>query len=310
MDFEHRFRVPEHGFRLADHDPGDCAGLNKKAAKERREADLGRLASLQDRLYAEGRRALLLVLQGLDASGKDGTVKHVMRGVNPLGVTVTAFKAPTQLELQHDFLWRTQRALPSRGQIGVFNRSHYEEVVVVRVHPELLANQAIDPERAADPAFWSDRLEDIVSWERHLTREGTRVVKLFLHISKAEQLKRFRGRAERTEKHWKFEPADLREHSYWDAYQQVYEATLRATNTADAPWYVIPADHKWFLRTAVAAIVVEHLADMDPQYPMPEREQLAEMRAVLAELVSVENGAQSQTTPQPETEAVGADTQL
>jgi PPK2 family polyphosphate:nucleotide phosphotransferase len=295
MDLEHRFRVPEQGFRLADHDPADCAGLSKKQAKERREADLERLAGLQDRLYADGRRALLLILQGLDASGKDGTVKHVMRGVNPLGVTVTAFKAPTRRELAHDFLWRTQLALPARGHIGVFNRSHYEDVVAVRVHPELLANQAIDPQRAADPRFWTRRLQQIVSWESHLAAEGTRVVKLFLHISKAEQLRRFRERADRPEKHWKFEPSDLREHAYWDAYQQVYEATLQATNTAEAPWYVIPADHKWFLRTAVAAIVCDHLTDMDPQYPMPMPEQLSEMRAALAELESVGNGARPQT---------------
>jgi PPK2 family polyphosphate:nucleotide phosphotransferase len=289
-EFERRFRVPERGFRLADRDPADCAGLTKNDANERRATDLARLAELQDRLYAEGRRALLVVLQGLDASGKDGTIKHVMSGVNPQSVTVTSFKEPTRLELAHDFLWRSQLALPARGHVGVFNRSHYEEVLVVRVHPQLLATEAIDPARAEHPKFWAQRFEDIAAWERHLTRAGTRTVKFFLHVSKEEQLKRFLERAERPEKNWKFSPSDLREHAYWDAYQDAYEAALIATGTADEPWYVIPADHKWFLRTAVAAIIVEHLADMDPRYPEPSKAQLAEMRAAIAQLSSGANG--------------------
>jgi PPK2 family polyphosphate:nucleotide phosphotransferase len=275
MDFEQRFRVPDRGFRLADRDPADRAGLSKKQAKQRRAADVERLAELQGRLYAEGRRALLVVLQGLDASGKDGTITHVMSGVNPQGVAVTAFRQPTAAELAHDFLWRTQLALPARGQIGVFNRSHYEEVLVVRVHPELLVDEALDPARAQ---------------ERHLTRSGTRVLKFFLHVSKAEQRRRFLARIEQPEKYWKFYSADLREHQYWETYQPAYEAALRATSTRQAPWYVIPADRKWFLRTAVAAIIVQHLSDMDPQYPTPSQQERREMREAVASL-SAESSA-------------------
>jgi PPK2 family polyphosphate:nucleotide phosphotransferase len=284
MDFEERFRVSARGFRLAECDPADHAGLGKDEARAQRAADIERLADLQDRLYAEGRSALLVILQGLDASGKDGTIKHVMSGVNPQSVSVTAFKQPTYAELAHDFLWRTQVALPARGRMGVFNRSHYEEVLVVRVHPELLADQGIDPARAERPAFWGKRLQDIASWERHLTRAGTRVVKFFLHVSKAEQRKRFLARFEDPDKHWKFSATDVREHSHWDAYQRAYQAALSATSTPQEPWYVIPADHKWFLRTAVASIIVEHLSDMHPQYPQPSAEQLAEMRRAVAQL--------------------------
>ena len=298
-DLEQRFRVPDHGFRLADRDPGDRAGMSKKQAKELRAADLERLADFQSRLYAEGRQALLIVFQGLDASGKDGTIKHVMSGVNPQGVNVTSFKQPTPPELAHDFLWRTQLALPPRGRIGVFNRSHYEEVLVVRVHPELLAEQAIDPSRAAHPKFWAQRFEDIGAWERHLTRAGTRTIKFFLHISKSEQLKRFLARAERPEKNWKFSAADLHEHHYFDAYQHAYEAALKATSSDEAPWYVIPADHKWFLRAAVATIIVAHLADMDPSYPVPSERQLAETRAAVKQLAITENGAGKVSVPSP-----------
>jgi PPK2 family polyphosphate:nucleotide phosphotransferase len=284
VDFEQRFRIRDHAFRLADLDPGDRAGLNRKQARQRRAADLERLAELQDRLYAEDRRALLVILQGLDASGKDGTIKHVLSGLNPQGVAVTSFKQPTAVELTHDFLWRTQLALPARGRIGVFNRSHYEEVLVVRVHPELLADEAIDPARAEDRRFWKERIEDIATWERHLTRAGTRVVKFFLHVSEAEQRRRFLARVEQPEKYWKFSPADLREHRCWEAYQPAYEAALRATSTRQAPWYVIPSDHKWLLRTAVAAIIVQHLEDMDPQYPTPSERERREMREAVASL--------------------------
>jgi PPK2 family polyphosphate:nucleotide phosphotransferase len=277
MDFEQRFRVPTHGFRLADCDPGEHPGLSKSQARLRRAADIERLADLQDRLYAEGKRALLVVLQGLDASGKDGTIRHVMRGVNPQGVSVTPFKRPTEIELAHDFLWRTELAVPPRGHVGVFNRSHYEEVLVVRVDPELLADEAIDPARADDPTLWQERYQDITAWERHLTRCGTRVVKFFLHVSKAEQRRRFLARVERPQKNWKFSLADLRDHQRWDAYQRACDAALRATSTRREPWYVIPADHKWFLRTAVAAIVVHHLSEMDPQYPTLSDEERREM---------------------------------
>jgi PPK2 family polyphosphate:nucleotide phosphotransferase len=278
IDFEQRFRVNKRGFRLADRDPADHAGFDKAQAQARRAADIERLAALQDRLYSEGKHALLVVLQGLDASGKDGTINHVMSGVNPQGVSVTAFKQPGALELAHDFLWRTQLALPARGHVGVFNRSHYEEVLVVRVHPELLADGGVDPARGEDPAFWEERFQDIAAWERHLTRAGTRVLKFFLHVSKSEQRRRFLERVQRPEKNWKFSVADIREHQHWDAYQHAYDAVLRATSTRQEPWYVIPADHKWFLRTAVAAIIVQHLSDLDPQYPTPSADARREMQ--------------------------------
>jgi PPK2 family polyphosphate:nucleotide phosphotransferase len=277
MDLERRFRVPEKGFRLADRDTGDTAGLDKADGKKRRAKDLERLAELQERLYAEGTRSLLVVLQAMDAAGKDGTIAHVLRGLNPQGVSVTSFKQPTSTELAHDFLWRVQRAVPARGYIGVFNRSHYEDVLVVRVHPEHLA-------RPPQDGLWEGRYEDIVAWERHLRREGTRVIKFFLNISKEEQRRRFLARAEQDRKNWKFSAGDVVERRQWEAYQQAYEDALRATSTNEAPWYVIPADRKWFLRTAVASIITGHLAEMDPKYPEPTPDELAAMEAAVAEL--------------------------
>ncbi len=284
MDLEHHLRVPEHGVRLDERDPADVAGLDKAQGKALLDAATDRLGDLQERLYAEGRRALLVVLQGMDASGKDGAVKHVFAGMNAQGVAVTSFKRPEPHELAHDFLWRQTVALPARGRIAVFNRSHYEEVLVTRVHPELLAARSIDPARAGDPAFWARRLEDIAAWERHLARDGTRVVKCFLHISRDEQRARFEARAEAPEKHWKFDANDVLERRHWDAYRSAYEAALSATSTAAAPWYVVPADRKWFARTAIAAIVEHHLGAMDPRFPEPSDEERAAMLAALAEL--------------------------
>ena len=284
MDLEHHLRAGGRELRLADRDPADTAGMTKEEAEARRDADRDRLDELQERLFAEGERALLVVFQALDAAGKDGTIEHVMSGVNPQGVTVTSFKQPTGAELAHDFLWRTQLALPARGQIGIFNRSHYEEVLVVRVHPEYLAGQAIDPARARDDGFWEQRFEDIVAWERHVARAGTRIVKFFLHVSKQEQRERFLARAEEEHKHWKFSAGDVRERRHWHAYHAAYEAALRATDADDAPWYVIPADHKWFMRTAVAAIVADHLEALDPRYPEPSADELEAMRTAVAEL--------------------------
>ena len=259
MDFEDRFRVRPKGFQLARHDTGDTAGLDKASSKDRRDKDLARLDVLQERLYAEGRRSLLVVFQAMDAAGKDGTIEHVMSGLNPQGVRVTSFKQPTRTELAHDWLWRCQLALPARGEIGIFNRSHYEDVLVVRVHPEYLTG----------PVSWKERYEAIESWERHLDRSGTRVVKFFLHVSKAEQRERFLARGEDPEKQWKFSPGDVEERAHWDDYQAAYEAALKATSTEHAPWYVIPADHKWLMRTAVASILVHHLEAMDPRFPEP-----------------------------------------
>ncbi len=283
MDLERRFRVPDKGFDLDGCDPGDTGGLDEAAAEELRVADLARMAGLQERLYAEGTRSLLIVLQARDAAGKDGTIAHVLRGLNPQGVTVTSFKQPTSAELAHDFLWRTTAALPVRGDVGVFNRSHYEEVLVVRVHPEYLAGQGIDPEAAEDDAFWKHRLKDIRAWERHLGRNGTRVIKFFLNVSRGEQRERFLARAEEEDKNWKFAAGDVVERKHWDAYQAAYAAALGATSTKDAPWYVIPADHKWLMRTAVASIVADHLEAMDPRFPeLSEADRSAMDEAVAA----------------------------
>jgi PPK2 family polyphosphate:nucleotide phosphotransferase len=269
---EQRYRVSRDRFRIAEHDPADTAGLDRKRARELQAEDHERLAVLQKRLFAEHRQALLVVLQGLDASGKDGTIAHVMSGLNPSAVRVTAFKRPSPPELAHDWLWRCVGALPERGEIGIFNRSHYEEVITLRVHPEQLAAEAIDPEQARDERFWNARMKTIEAWERHLVASQTHVVKFFLHISKEEQRERLLERATNPEKRWKFSPDDVAERASWDAYQEAYEAAVRATSSAAAPWYAIPADHKWMARTAVAQIVVHHLERMEPRYPEPGEE--------------------------------------
>jgi PPK2 family polyphosphate:nucleotide phosphotransferase len=284
MDYEDRYRVRPKAFKLAEYDCADTAGLDEKASAKQRAEDLERLDALQERLYAEGGRALLVVFQAMDAAGKDGTIEHVMGGLNPQGVRVISFKQPTSTDLGHDWLWRCQVALPARGEIGIFNRSHYEEVTAVSVHPEFLATQATDPERAAKPKFWKQRYEDIATWERHLQRSGTRVVKFFLHVSRDEQRERLLARAGNPEKQWKFSPGDVDERAHWDAYQEAYEAALAATSTKHAPWYVIPANHKWFMRTAVAAILAHHLEAMDPAFPKPSRNERAEIRAAVAKL--------------------------
>jgi PPK2 family polyphosphate:nucleotide phosphotransferase len=280
MDLEDRFRVRQKGFALAGHDTGDTAGLDKESSEQRRAEDLERLDELQERLYAEGRRALLVVFQAMDAAGKDGTIEHVMSGLNPQGVRVTSFKQPTRTELAHDWLWRCQLALPARGEIGIFNRSHYEEVIAVRVHPEWLAAQGAEASRG----LWKERYDAITGWERHLHASGTRVVKFFLHVSKDEQRERFLARAEEADKNWKFSAGDVAERERWDDYQHAFEQALKATSTADAPWYVIPADHKWLMRTAVAAILVHHLEAMDPRFPVPTDEERTEMAAAVAKL--------------------------
>jgi len=284
MDLEQRFRVPAKGFDLDACDPGDKAGLKKGDAEKLRETDLESLAALQERLYAEGRRSLLVVLQAMDAAGKDGTIEHVMRGLNPQGVTVTSFKQPSAVELAHDFLWRTQLALPARGRIGVFNRSHYEEVLVVRVHPGYLGGQGIDPERGRGKSLWRERFQDISTWERHLVRDGTRVVKIFLNVSRDEQRKRFLARAEEEQKNWKFSAGDVAERARWAEYREAYEQMLRHTSTADAPWYVVPADHKWVTRTVVASILATHLEAIDPQFPTPSDEDRTAMDTAVAAL--------------------------
>jgi PPK2 family polyphosphate:nucleotide phosphotransferase len=282
-----RFRIADGaGFRLADHDPGFTSELKaKKEGKERLEQGIERLSALQERLYAHDRYALLLIFQAMDAAGKDSTVDHVMSGVNPMGCQVFSFKAPSAEELDHDFLWRTTCRLPERGRIGIFNRSYYEEVLIVRVHPAILANQKLPAERVTDD-IWKERFEDIVAFERYLTRNGVVVRKFFLNVSKEEQRQRFLARLDEPEKNWKFALRDVEERGHWDRYMAAYEDCIANTSTAEAPWYVIPADHKWFARMVVAEVIVETLDALKLEYPALDdrrRAELAEARRVLEE---------------------------
>ena len=250
-----------------DFDPADTGGLDSKTeATGRLVEGVDLLVDYQDRLSAQNVYGVLLVLQGLDAAGKDSTVKHVMSGVNPQGVEVRSFKQPSAEELSHDFLWRYQEGLPRRGRIGIFNRSHYEEVLVVRVHPDLLAAEFI-PAGTGSRDVWSKRYRQINDWEHHLTENGIKVVKVFLNLSKEEQARRFLQRIDDPAKNWKFSPSDVYERQYWDDYQKAFEEMLNRTSTEWAPWYVVPADHKWFTRLATAGVLISALATIDPQYP-------------------------------------------
>ena len=274
-----KFRVEEgKKFRLKDFDPGETGEWRSKehAAKALQDG-VERTADLQDMLYAQDRWALLLIFQAMDAAGKDGAIKHVMSGVNPQGCQVYSFKQPSEQELQHDFLWRTTRNLPERGHIGIFNRSYYEEVLVVRVHPELMKNEKL-PESLMKKNSWEDRFEDIRCFERHLARSGTVVRKFFLHVSKKEQKKRFLARLDESEKNWKFSPGDIHERRYWDDYQEAYEDMIRNTSTKHAPWYVVPADNKWFTRLVISSVIVDTLESLDLAYPKVEAKQKADLQ--------------------------------
>jgi len=272
-------------FRLKVFDPADTGGLKleKDHAAEKLQKGVELLASLQDKLYAQDKRALLLIFQAMDAAGKDGTIKHVLSGVNPQGCQVFSFKAPSSEELDHDFLWRTTKCLPERGRIGIFNRSYYEEVLVVRVHPQILAGQKLPPELVTKK-IWRERLEDIASMERYLTRNGIAVVKFFLNVSRREQKKRFLDRLEEPDKNWKFALGDVEERKYWDAYMEAYEEAIRATATPWAPWYVVPADAKWYTRLVVASAVVDALEKMDLAYPEVDEAKKAELEKARAAL--------------------------
>jgi PPK2 family polyphosphate:nucleotide phosphotransferase len=281
-----RFRIDRpDDFWLASFDPADTGGLDldKDDAKEMLARDDKRLAELQERLYADGHRALLVVLQGMDTAGKDGIVEHAMSGLNPQGCTVHSFKAPSEEELAHDFLWRVAIRVPERGHIGIFNRSHYEEVLVVRVHPELLDRQKLPPELVGKN-IWQERFEDIRAFEQHLVRSGVAVLKFFLHISKEEQRRRLLARLDEPGKRWKFELGDIAERALWDKYMAAYEDMVRATSRPQAPWYVVPADHKWFARLVVARAMVETLEEIDPQFPKVEGAALKELEKVRAAL--------------------------
>src|SRR6478752_1475271 len=287
-DIIDRFRVPPgKKVRLKDHNPGwkqtdEFEELGKDEIKERAklalEHNLADLAEAQGLLYADDRYAVLIVLQAMDAAGKDGTIKHVMSGLNPQGCQVFSFKKPSAEELDHNFLWRYMRCLPERGRIGIFNRSYYEDVLVVKVHPEFIGRQLPREKEKFGKKFWEDRYEDINAFERHLVRNGTVVLKFFLNVSKDEQKKRFLDRLNRPEKNWKFSPADLAERAYWDDYQAAYEDALAATSTDWAPWYVVPADHKWVTRSVVADVVTTTIRGLDLKYPdvTPEQRKLLE----------------------------------
>ena len=250
-------------FRLKDIDPADTGHWRSvEEAKEQLQKDIARMAELQAMLYAQDRWALLLIFQAMDAAGKDGTIKHVMSGVNPEGCQVHSFKAPSARELQHDFLWRTTWDLPERGHIGIFNRSYYEEVLVVRVHPPVLESELVPPSLITKE-IWEERFEDIHSFERHMARNGTVIRKFFLHLSKKEQKQRFLARLDEPEKHWKFSEADIHERECWDDYQEAYEDMIRHTASKQAPWYVVPADNKWFTHLVVAAAIVQTLEELD-----------------------------------------------
>jgi PPK2 family polyphosphate:nucleotide phosphotransferase len=276
------FRLkPGKKVRLKDHDTGwaqtkELQELGKAAVKERAreilDQNLEDLAGAQELLYADDRYAVLIVLQALDAAGKDGTIKHVMSGVNPQGCQVFSFKKPSTEELDHNFLWRYMKRLPERGRIGIFNRSYYEDVLVVKVHPELLDQQKL-PGGKRGKAFWEARYEDINALERHLVRNGIVVLKFFLHVSKDEQKRRFLERLEQPEKHWKFSASDLAERAFWGDYMEAYEDALAATTTAEAPWYVVPADNKWITRAVVADVITTAIRALDLRYPEVTREQ-------------------------------------
>ena len=274
-------------FRLKHVDPadtGDLKSADKPRAKEALQNGVEAMAELQDVLYAQDRWSLLLIFQAMDAAGKDGTIKHVMSGVNPQGCQVSSFKGPTSEDLDHDYLWRCVKQLPERGRIGIFNRSYYEETLVVRVHPEFLAGQKL-PKECVTKDIWKERFQDIRAFERYLHRNGTAVVKFFLHISKAEQQKRFLERLDDPEKNWKFSVNDARERGFWDDYMEAYEETIRETASEKSPWYVVPANNKWFTRVIVAAAVIDALAAMKLQYPKVSEAKRQELAATRKELL-------------------------
>jgi PPK2 family polyphosphate:nucleotide phosphotransferase len=273
--------VTEGGnFRLRDVRPNSTGDLNsKRDADGWLERDIARLSQLQEKLYAENRWGLLLIFQAMDAAGKDGTIKHVMSGVNPQGCQVYSFKTPTSEELDHDFLWRTSRCLPERGRIGIFNRSYYEETLIVRVHPELLDSQRL-PSALVTKHIWQERFTDIVAFERYATRNGIAIRKFFLHLSRDEQARRFRRRLDLPAKNWKFSAADAKEGKYWRKYMRAYEDMIRHTSSPHAPWYVVPADNKWFTRLVVAAVIGDRMEKLELQFPKVDDAALREMRTL------------------------------
>jgi PPK2 family polyphosphate:nucleotide phosphotransferase len=285
--YVHPYRITKgKGFRLKDFDPADTAGLqmDKSEARELLQRGTAWLAEEQNMLYAQDRWSLLLVFQAMDAAGKDSTIKHVMSGVNPQGCEVSSFKQPSSEDLDHDFMWRYVRHLPERGRIGIFNRSYYEEVLVVRVHPEILKRQKL-PAPLVGKTIWDERLADIARFEDYATRQGTKILKFFLHVSRKEQKKRFMDRLDEPEKNWKFSASDVKEREFWGDYMHAFEEAIAATASKDAPWFVVPADNKWFTRLIVAAAIVEAVADLGLAYPKVDaakKKELAAARVALA----------------------------
>lgn len=282
------FRITKgKSFRLKDIDPGDTLHLqseDKPRAKEVLADGVELLAELQDILYAQDRWSVLIILQAMDAAGKDGAIKHIMSGVNPQGCQVHSFKAPSSDDLDHDYLWRCMKSLPNRGNMGIFNRSYYEETLIVRVHQEYLTNQKLPPELITKN-IWTERFQDIRNFESYLTRNGIIVRKFFLHVSKEEQERRFMERIENPEKNWKFSASDLKERAYWDDYMRAYEDMIRNTATKEAPWYVVPADNKWFTRLVVAAAIIEALASLNLHYPKVDKKKLEELAGARKTLI-------------------------
>jgi PPK2 family polyphosphate:nucleotide phosphotransferase len=278
MNHDH-FLVPPHKkIRLKDYDPTFTGKFkNKDEASEKLEGDIQRLAKLQDILYAHNRYALLVILQAMDAAGKDGTIRHVMSGVNPQGTQVYSFKGPSAEELDHDYLWRSFKALPERGRIGIFNRSYYEEVLVVRVHPEILDFQQL-PDEAKKKTVWKNRFDEINSFERYLVRNGVHVLKFFLNVSRDEQKRRFLARINTPEKNWKFSVNDAKERAFWDSYMDAFEDMFNHTSTKWAPWYIVPADNKWFTRAAVADVIISKLKSLDISYPAVSEAHMKELQ--------------------------------
>ena len=286
--FAKPFRVTRgEEFRLKDVDPSDTLSFKSEAKPRASEAlaiGVQALAELQDKLYAQDKWAVLLIFQAMDAAGKDGTIKHVMSGVNPQGCQVYSFKSPSAEDLDHDYLWRCMKCLPNRGHIGIFNRSYYEETLVVRVHPEFLKKQKMPPS-LIEKDVWENRFRDIRAFERYLANNGILTVKFFLHVSKKEQKRRFLERLNISEKNWKFSSSDMAERGYWDEYQKAYEDAIRHTATKNAPWYIVPADNKWFSRIVVASAVIDTLADLELEYPEVGPDKLKELAAAKKELL-------------------------
>jgi len=281
-----QFRVTDGAeFRLKDFDPAETLGLkSKEHAQETLESGVARLCDLQDKLFAQDRWAILVVLQAMDAAGKDSLIKHVMSGLNPQGCSVSSFKEPSTEELNHDYLWRATRALPERGKIGIFNRSYYEEALVVRVHPEILSRERL-PAELVSGKIWRERFEDIRAYERYLDRNGIVTMKFFLNVSKKEQKKRFLERLDEPEKNWKFSASDVMEREHWGEYMDAYEEMIQNTSTERAPWYVVPADHKWFTRVVVAEALVHALDKLNLSYPQVDKKKRRDLKKARAALM-------------------------